>query len=57
MKSIKMHSIIEISPYSVRTTFFIVTVLSHMDDFIKKLGSSINREIDELESMIQAFDF
>lgn len=47
----------KLSPYSVRTTFFIVTVLSQIDDFIRKLSSFINREIDELESMIQAFDF
>ncbi|MED4019187.1 hypothetical protein [Sutcliffiella cohnii] len=44
------------SPYSVRATFYLVTVLSQIDDLIRKLGNFINGEICELESLIQSFD-
>jgi hypothetical protein len=44
------------SPYSVRATFFLVTVLSQIDDFIRKLDSFIKGETYELESFIQSFE-
>ncbi|WP_335871146.1 hypothetical protein [Bacillus sp. 2205SS5-2] len=44
------------SPYSVRATFFLVTVISQIDDFTRKLGSFIKGEIFELESLIQSFE-
>lgn len=43
-------------PNSVRATFFIITVLSQIDDFVRKLGSFTNKEIDELEGLIQSFN-
>ncbi|MFB9974788.1 hypothetical protein FPQ10_09155 [Allobacillus sp. SKP2-8] len=44
------------SPYSVRATFFLVTVLSQIDDLTRKLGSFIKDEICELESLIRFFE-
>ncbi|WP_108671405.1 hypothetical protein [Peribacillus acanthi] len=44
------------SPYSMRATFCIVTILSQLDDFTRKLGSFIKGEINEVDSLIQAFD-
>ncbi|MBR7554738.1 hypothetical protein ACFFJI_09350 [Allobacillus sp. GCM10007491] len=44
------------SPYSVRATFFLVTVLSQIDDLTRKLGSFIKGEICELESLIRFFE-
>ncbi|MYL56750.1 hypothetical protein GLW20_04465 [Virgibacillus halodenitrificans] len=44
------------SPYSVRATFFLVTALSQIDDFTRKLGNFIKGEICELESLIQSFE-
>jgi hypothetical protein len=44
------------SPHGVRASFVIITVLSQIDDFIKKLESFVNKEINVLEGIIQSCD-
>jgi hypothetical protein len=43
-------------PYYMRSNFFIVTELNQLDDFVRKLEKLIHEEINELESIIPAFN-
>lgn len=44
------------SPDSVRATFYLVTVLSQIDEFTRKLASFIKGDIYEIEGLIQSFE-